>query len=474
MIWRKSLLLFLRFLYYFLASTLVAVLIATLAECQPFDHYWQVVPDPGPQCRLGYANLITMGACDVISDILLVAFPIPLIVMSNMPMKRKVSLTILFALSLILVGITSYRVPSVIHHNGSQQYRTLLASLEILAATAVSNAVVIGSFVRDKGVKKAKYKKAQGSASVSESLDHTTVRRATITHHQWGSDSDLAGDLGIRLDSDLCSSENQGPRPAPVAGPYQPYATAPPGLNPDWTFNHPSAVTDDDRTSTTGSLDIKVSPHEYIETNKSRRGPAPAPDPPPPHSSPGKVSFFDVGGLLDPFPPTSTLHIPDTSQSQTHPPAVPRNISPSPPPRHRSSTRTRIIHPGSRAFLQDVGGLLSAPPILANPRPSLSPNGSSTSTSSPTAPSSRSQASQTSLPSALRTSNASNPNSNADRRRRVSSVHFEDMPTTQPELHPAPWDRSQTGALHLHSIPIPEGRDDVELQDVGGLLRRSS
>ena len=180
MIWRRSLRLFLQFLYYFLASTLVAVLIATLAECQPFDHYWQVVPDPGPQCRLGYANLITMGACDVITDILLVAFPIPLIVMSNMPMKRKVSLVVLFALSLILVGITCYRVPSVIQHNGSQQYRTLLASLEILAATAVSNAVVIGSFVRDKGVKKAKYKKAQGSASVSESLDHTTVRRATI------------------------------------------------------------------------------------------------------------------------------------------------------------------------------------------------------------------------------------------------------------------------------------------------------
>lgn len=480
MIWRRSLRLFLQFLYYFLASTLVAVLIATLAECQPFDHYWQVVPDPGPQCRLGYANLITMGACDVITDILLVAFPIPLIVMSNMPMKRKVSLVVLFALSLILVGITCYRVPSVIQHNGSQQYRTLLASLEILAATAVSNAVVIGSFVRDKGVKKAKYKKAQGSASVSESLDHTTVRRATITHHQWGSDSDLAGDLGIRLEADLCSSENQGPRPAPVAGPYQPYETqtGTTGLNPTWSFHHPSTVTDDDRTSTTGSLDLKISPHEYIETNKSRRTSAPSSTLH--HLSPGKVSFFDVGGLLDPSPSSSTLHV---SGTIPNPPSTDPNLNPNLNPNPLPPRRTRS-RAGSRAFLQDVGGLLSAPTILPNltlnPNPNTSPP-----PSSPTR-----HSSSASRPSALRTSIlTSSLSSSPDRRRRGSSVHFDDMPESS-SGSPVPSYRSHGEALHAHShsvSSIPEGSgsrsgtrteigmgmgtEDVELQDVGGLLR---
>ncbi|KAI9042932.1 putative integral membrane protein Pth11-like [Aspergillus affinis] len=447
MIWRRSIRLFLLFLYYFLGSTLVAVLIATLAECQPFHHYWQVVPDPGPQCRLGYANLITMGVCDVITDILLVVFPIPLVVMSNMTMKRKVALVVLFALSLILVGITCYRVPSVIHHNGSQQYRTLLASLEILAATAVSNAVVIGSFVRDKGVKKAKYKKAQGSASVSESLDHTTVRRATVTHHQWGSDSDLAGDLGIRLDADLCSSENQGPRPAPVAGPYQPYGTHPgttAGLNPVWSFNHPSTITtDDEGTSTTGSLDIKISPHEYIETNKPSTIPHPS-------SSPGKVSFFDVGGLLDPSPSTSTLHVPGTNphHPNPHPHPLASNPNPNPNPPRRTRTRTRS-RTGSLAFLQDVGGLLST----------------STSTSTPTSPTSPTH------PGALRTSNLSS--SSSERPRRGSSVHFDSVPSPE---SPVPLYRSQQQQQqqpgYRHSGSIPEGRDDVELQDVGGLLRR--
>ncbi|RMJ25065.1 integral membrane protein, partial [Aspergillus sp. HF37] len=89
MLWRRSIIFFLRFIRYFLASTLVAVIIATLAECQPFDNYWQVVPDPGTACRSGYAYLITMGACSVMADLLLVAFPIPIILMAKMPWKRK-------------------------------------------------------------------------------------------------------------------------------------------------------------------------------------------------------------------------------------------------------------------------------------------------------------------------------------------------------------------------------------------------
>ncbi|THD00490.1 hypothetical protein EYZ11_000054 [Aspergillus tanneri] len=423
MIWRRSLRIFLQFIYYFLASTLIAVVIATLAECQPFDHYWQVEPDPGPQCRLGYANLITMGACDVITDLLLVAFPIPLIVMTNMPMKRKASLVILFALSLILVGITCYRVPSVIWHDGSQQYRSLLASLEILAATAVSNAVVIGSFVRDKGVKKAKYKKAQGSASVSESMDHSSVRRATITHHQWGSDSDLAGDLGIRLDPQLYS-ENQAPRPAPIADPYQPFSAHTGTLNPNWSFQGQSLPTDDDHTSTTGSLDTRVSPHEYIETTRTRR--TTAGNSSTHHRlSPGKVSFFDVGGLLDLSPSSSSHHIPQ------HEPAA--NQLPDLTPQSTNASS------GSRAFLQDVGGLLSPPNLISSP------------SSSPSTP-------NFSRPGGLRTY--------PGRRRGSSTVHFDDRTPDSPvppyQAQPDIW------------TPIPEGSDDVELQDVGGLLSRNS
>lgn len=86
--WRKSYEVGLQFIRYFLVVTFVAVVVSTLAECQPFPHYWQVVPDPGPKCRQGYAQLITMGTCDVITDLLLVGFPIPIIIVSSIAMKR--------------------------------------------------------------------------------------------------------------------------------------------------------------------------------------------------------------------------------------------------------------------------------------------------------------------------------------------------------------------------------------------------
>jgi hypothetical protein len=293
MVWRKSVALFLRFIHFFLASTLVAVVIATLAECHPMDHYWQVTPDPGPSCRSGYAQLITMGACDVITDLLLVAFPVPIILMAQIPLKRKFALVVLFCLSLVLVAITCYRVPTVIERRGAQPYRSLVASLEILAATAVSNLVVIGSFVRDRGVKKLKYKRAQGSASVTESMGSSYVRRNTVMQHQWGSDSDLAGDLGIRLDPKLYSSAPGAAVPIPA--PPVPLMVARTGsLDPTWSFNQDHA-SDDDHISTVDSLDIKVSPREYLPTSQSPR------DKPPSSSIPlsRRVSFFDVGGLLD-------------------------------------------------------------------------------------------------------------------------------------------------------------------------------
>lgn len=73
---------------WFLVGTFVAVLIATLAECQPFYKYWQLRPDPGPRCRQGYVQLITMGTSDVITDLLLVCFPIPIVIKSTMALKR--------------------------------------------------------------------------------------------------------------------------------------------------------------------------------------------------------------------------------------------------------------------------------------------------------------------------------------------------------------------------------------------------
>jgi hypothetical protein len=343
--WHKSYELGMRLIDVFLVLTFIAVVIATLAECQPFSEYSRVVPTAAPQCREGIAQLVTMGICDIITDLVLVFFPIPLVLASSMRMKRKISLILLFLLSLGLVGITAFRVPSTISRKSAQQYRSLLASLEILAASAVANAVIIGSFIRDRGVKKMKFR--ADSVGGDDSLHRTPTRSQSITVAHWGSDDDLVRDLGLSLHPTLQhrnSTADGAPRVAPTAMANQNASRdieSGGGLGQsgaDWNFTNArrrvrDADEDEDSISSTlTDLKMKELPPR-LEKQPSLGESA---------QSPTKMSFFDVGGLV--------------SESKT---GTPPNVS------HNSSIKdlSTAIPPPSRSssrFLTDVGGLLTS------------------------------------------------------------------------------------------------------------------
>ncbi|KAF2749659.1 hypothetical protein M011DRAFT_273191 [Sporormia fimetaria CBS 119925] len=287
--WKKGYENCLRAIRAFLVASYFAVVISTLAECQPFDHYWQVVPDPGPKCRQGYAHLLTMGVTDIFTDVLLVVFPIPIILVSAMPARRKLSLVALFSLSVGLVAIASARIPLVIDRRGLQQFRTVLASSEILAATVVSNAIVLGSFLRDRGVKKPRYK----GGSTADSADRrSSTRRPTLQN--CGSDEHLARSLGYRTNPELADPKAGVARPAPVAdlsildGPAQ----APPFAESNWQF--PGSHSDTRKESA-----------EWELSTMSMADPQPSP------RGGRRVSFFDAGGLLEegssPTTPTESV-----------------------------------------------------------------------------------------------------------------------------------------------------------------------
>lgn len=201
--WSRSSHLFLNYIYGFLFLTFIAAVISDLAECRPFTHHWQVIPDPGPQCRQAYAHLLTLATTNVLTDLLLVFFPIPIIINSAMPLKRKVQLVLLFSLSLAMVATTIYRVPHTIRKHGSQQYRSLMASVEILFAATAANALVLGSFVRDRGIKKPKFR--YGSEDLESAADRreSEARGVPTLQRQWGSDEDLVRGLGIAVKPEL-------------------------------------------------------------------------------------------------------------------------------------------------------------------------------------------------------------------------------------------------------------------------------
>ncbi|KAK0367337.1 hypothetical protein LTR94_000334 [Friedmanniomyces endolithicus] len=328
-IWRPSYEWALQGIRIFLGLTFAAVVIATLTECQPFNHYWQVIPDPGPQCRLGYAQLITMATCDMVTDILLIVFPIPIVLRSGQTWRRKAQLTSLFSLSIIMVAVTATRMPMVISHQGRQQYRTAWASSEILASTAVSNAVILGSFLRDKGTKKNKFR----SHSVSDSIERSSIRRPTLTALQRvGSDEDLFRFLGCRVPEHLMDEPDPGHRLAPMA----------------------SSALEMKRRDSRGPSELQrvatepaESASDAVRSNSPPR-PASTEEISPAPSTKRSVSFFDVGGILeDGAPSLDTRSRVTTLVDYGAAGTAAQDFATRTPEQSRR---------GSRAFLSDVGG----------------------------------------------------------------------------------------------------------------------
>ncbi|KAK0948082.1 hypothetical protein LTR29_000606 [Friedmanniomyces endolithicus] len=331
-IWRPSYEWALQGIRIFLGLTFAAVVVATLTECQPFNHYWQVVPDPGPQCRLGYAQLITMATCDMVTDILLIVFPIPIVLRSGQTWRRKAQLTSLFSLSIIMVAVTATRMPMVISHQGRQQYRTAWASSEILASTAVSNAVILGSFLRDKGTKKNKFR----SHSVSDSIERSSIRRPTLTALQRvGSDEDLFRFLGCRVPDHLMDEPDTAHRLAPTA----------------------STAMEMKRRDSRGPSELQrvaTEPAESAsEVGRSNSPPRPASteEISPAPSTKRSVSFFDVGGILEDGAPSwdtrsRATTVTDFGAAGT----VAQDFAARTPEQSRR---------GSRAFLSDIGGMMN-------------------------------------------------------------------------------------------------------------------
>ncbi|KJZ79235.1 hypothetical protein HIM_01386 [Hirsutella minnesotensis 3608] len=293
-----------------LAITFIAIFISQFAECQPFAKRWQVLPDPGGQCRQGYVQLLTLATCNIATDALLVIFPIPIILQSHMRLARKVQLIILFSLSLSVVAVTIYRVPHTLWEHGRQQYRSLLASVELIFATAAANALVLGALVRDRGFKKPKFHRP----SVAESYDYASSARRPTLHHQWGSDEDLVRDVGIAVDPSLRGRPGS---PGSDVSPLSPISRAPiifpsgDGHEPPWQHDQQKY---DEWRPVTGR----------------------------------KLSFFDVGGLLGDSPGSR-------DSNETHFQASRANPFPASVPAGTAGGQ-RGVQRGSTALLQDLGG----------------------------------------------------------------------------------------------------------------------
>ncbi|KAL2167773.1 hypothetical protein VTG60DRAFT_833 [Thermothelomyces hinnuleus] len=291
-----------------------------------------------------------MAVCNITTDLMLVIFPVPVILSSAMTAKRKLQLVLLFSLSLAPVVVTIYRVPKILRHHGSQQTRSLYASIELLFATAAANALVLGSFVRDRGVKKRRFKY---DSIAGASVDRSTAseyRRPTMLRH-WGSDEDLVRDLGLGVKPELRETQ-------PSLAENRLYVPAPPvHAHHDMTaWRFPAGRHDRPDSSPRRSDD------HHADSKSTTRSDSIA--------THRRVSFFDYGGLLDDQNSSPTTNSGEESSSRDPSRkfgSASGSGSTSGSGSGSDSSLTRVPEPavpasgngflrGSAALLQDLGG----------------------------------------------------------------------------------------------------------------------
>ncbi|CRK45052.1 hypothetical protein BN1723_006422 [Verticillium longisporum] len=128
--------------YSFLAVFLVtwiACQVSTFIECKPIHLYWQVVPHPG-SCVEAEAQLMTVGILNIVTDLMLILLPLPLVVAMQAAWRLKAQLYVLFLLGIFIIAITIVRLPITTLHKDSQLDRSTWASVELLVTAFVVNA----------------------------------------------------------------------------------------------------------------------------------------------------------------------------------------------------------------------------------------------------------------------------------------------------------------------------------------------
>ncbi|KAJ5579264.1 hypothetical protein N7450_008131 [Penicillium hetheringtonii] len=193
------------------AATYVTVQIVTFTECDPFNHYWIVLPDPGTCCQaqlqlivldLTLLTLRSIGVLNVVTDLMLIALPIPVLVLVKRSTIEKLQLAVLFAVGLFIVAITIARLPQNAKNSSMQVNRTTWASVELLAAAIVSNAPVLYGLI--KGRKQRSRYAASGAESSGPSRQG--LQKKSVNGTQFELQGTGHGKRGSVLSSRLSSS----------------------------------------------------------------------------------------------------------------------------------------------------------------------------------------------------------------------------------------------------------------------------
>lgn len=83
----------------------VVVMLTIFSSCRPFNHYWQINPDPGNACQPGISKPIiwTTFVLNVSTDFFLLFIPIPMLWKSSLRFYKKIATTLVLSAGLFII-----------------------------------------------------------------------------------------------------------------------------------------------------------------------------------------------------------------------------------------------------------------------------------------------------------------------------------------------------------------------------------
>ncbi|KAJ4256137.1 hypothetical protein NW762_009213 [Fusarium torreyae] len=82
-----------------IVATYIAILCCILFSCHPFHHFWQINPNPGNLCQPALSKLyiFIIVSLNIVTDLYLLAIPIPMLWGARIPKVKKYGLLVLFS-----------------------------------------------------------------------------------------------------------------------------------------------------------------------------------------------------------------------------------------------------------------------------------------------------------------------------------------------------------------------------------------
>ncbi|KAE8450156.1 hypothetical protein EG329_006937 [Mollisiaceae sp. DMI_Dod_QoI] len=128
-----------------LAVTWVACFLTYFLECRPIWLYWQVLPGL-PECAKAVGSVVVFGTTNLLTDLVVMIIPLPLIFRAQLPLKTKIQISAVFLIWIFAIAITTLKVVIILKNlSGSRKMIWTQAGLcsSSMAQTVAANTPII-------------------------------------------------------------------------------------------------------------------------------------------------------------------------------------------------------------------------------------------------------------------------------------------------------------------------------------------